>query len=719
MAVSGGSLESLFRPRSVAVVGATEKEGFGGATTENLLTWSKAGRLKGRRFYLVNPRRKDVFGVTCYASLGELPEVPELCIVCTPREIAVEVLREAGMLGTRAAVVYASGFSELGERGAALDGLLVETCRRYSILLCGPNCAGFINCVDGVPAFGIPVDALEPGCVGIVAQSGQIVYNLVGHGALGITYAVSSGNEAVVDTSAYLDFLVQDPLTRVIGLYVEGIRSPGRFVEALGKGLEAGKTIVVVKAGRSEASARIARAHTGSMVGSDAAFSAVCRSRGAIRVDDLDEMVDHIKVAVQVASSGEGVDASSLAAVNLSGGEAALVADMAAVHGLVLPQLAQKTLDRLASLLPEFATVGNPLDVTAALSYDEARFSETLQTLVEDPGIKFLVVGHNIPPRVPEGDRPFQDRVARVLSEVKRRACTPIFVVSALSGHCDQEYAEKLRQGGICLLQGTKKAMKALSGVCRHLERRKHLVEGIRAAREAAAGGAPAELWPDVRTECKAKEFLKSAGFTVPRGGLARNPQEAESIASSLGVPVALKVQSQQLAHKAKAGGVALNVYPSDAASTFSRLVARAAGAAPNARIDGVLVEEMVQADVEVMVGAVYDEQFGPVVAVGLGGVYTEEMAEYSTRLAPLSASEVAEMVQESKLGRILRDPGDPAFRALVELVVRLSLLAVGWKGWVREIDLNPVLLRIGRGEAVIADALFTLVSSLQRIDSD
>lgn len=695
-------LEYLIRPQTIAVIGATETEGFGGATSQNIVEWRKAGGLKEVQVFFVNPRRENVFGVPCYRSVCEIDRPLDVAVICTPRETVAQIMEELGRVHAKAAMVYASGFAELGAGGARFQAQLEDIAKRYQITLCGPNCAGIVNWVDGIPLFGIPVDPKEPGNVAILSQSGQLALDLISHQAVRPSYLISTGNEANVTLSDYLDFVVDDAQTELVAIYLEGVRDPRGFVRGLVKALRAAKPVIIVKVGRSEVSARVARAHTGSMVGSDRVFEAVCKSTGVIRVDDLDELVDHVHAALAMKVLTE-INRRCFAVINLSGGEAAIAADLAALEGFDLPELGETAKERLAELLPPFATVGNPLDATAALAYDEGRFTEVLKTVMQDPSVKALVVGHNIPKDIPKGDMAFHDRVERVLLQARRETNQPIFAISAVSGPYDCSRVERLERGGICFMQGTKKSIRAIARAAAYFEKRSMLLE------EPAPKVREIAVPEGVSVEWKAKEFLKRWGISVPRGYLATSPQQACEIAQRIGTFVAMKVQSEDVPHKTKIGGVRLNIPPDRAKETFEELVSSALDNNPLARIDGVLVEEMVSGGAEAMVGVLVDDQFGPVIAVGLGGSYVEALADYSLRLAPVTAAKVRDMLEETRLGSVLREVGREATSEFIELVVTVSHLAVSCAGRIHEIDLNPVIVSSGSKRAVVVDALFSL----------
>lgn len=694
-------LDPLLRPQSVAVVGATDKEGFGGSTVSNLLHWTS----RNPTVFFVNPNREHVMGVPCFRSVRELPSPVDCAVICTPAPTVIPLLHEAGQAGAKAAVVYAAGFREAGREGERLEQELVMAAAQYGMVVAGPNCAGIINVKDRIPLYGLPLlQDIRSGPTAVVGQSGQLVSNLINCRDLSFSFVISSGNEAVTTTADYLEFLAAEHDTRIILLYLEGVRQGPKFVRALCECTRQGKTIIVVKTGRSERAAAMARSHTGSLVGSDTTFEALCRKYGVIRVDDLEEMIACAQIA-SVLPRPESAESLSFAVVHMSGGEAAIFSDLAAGAGLPLGEFAPNTVQRLRQLLPPFATVSNPLDMTAVLAYDEQVLTAALRTVLDDPSIDGLVVGHNIPEEIAPEDLDFHKRVAGALFCARQESHKPVIVVSGLPSP-NPSHLRPYREMGVPVIAGAKKAALALARTARHHSEQVKVQERLQRPPIAPLPRVPL----DARTEHSLKSSLAALGFPVPPGYLARSADEAVDRAIQLGFPVALKVQSPDLPHKSDVGGVALNLRSSEeVAEAYRRILSTVSSRAPHARLDGILVESMITGGLEVIVGLKYDPDLGPTLAVGPGGVLVELLGKPSTVMAPLTEEEAQELLQQDPLGKLLAGfRGSPArdVKALAQLVVLVGRLAASYSDQIVELDLNPVLVREAGEGVVVVDAL-------------
>lgn len=694
-------LSPLLRPRSVAVVGATEKEGFGGSTVRNLLNWTAGNPT----VFFVNPNRQQVMGAPCFRSLRDLPSPVECAVICTPAPTVIPLLREAAQAGAKAAVVYAAGFREAGAEGEKLEQQLVDTAAEYGMLIAGPNCAGIVNVSDRIPLYGLPLlENIRSGHTAVIGQSGQIISNLLNCQDLAFSLVISSGNEAVTTTADYLEFLAADNRTQIILLYLEGIRQGYRFVQALAECAKQGKTVIVLKTGRSERAAAVARSHTGSLVGSDATFEALCRKYALIRVDDLDEMIACAQIASVLHQPGSRVG-FSFAMAHMSGGEAAIFSDLAAESGLLLSKFAGETTHRLRQLLPEFATVSNPLDMTAALAYDEEVLADALETVLSDPSVDGLVVSHNIPEEIARENLDFHRRVAAALLRAKQRTSKPLIVVSGLPTP-NPSYLMQYREIGVPVIAGAKKALLALARTARHRSEQVKVKDRL-----ARSDIPPLPRVPlDARTEYSLKASLATLGFPVPRGYLVRSARQAADRASQLGFPVVLKIQSPDVPHKSDVGGVALNLRTAEEViDAYESIVHAVTSRVPHACVDGVLVEEMIAGGLEVIIGVKNDPDLGPTLVFGPGGIFVEIFGRPVTVMAPITYDEALELLEEGPLRQLLAGfrgspPRDTS--ALAQLLVLVGRLASTYSDRIVELDLNPVLVReTGRG-VVVADAL-------------
>lgn len=450
------SLQHLLAPRSVAVVGATERPQHGSIAFRNLTQGGFTGRA-----YAVNPRYRQVFGHVCYPDLESLPETPDCVVLAVAAAHLPGILRRAGEIGVKAAVVFSAGFAEAGDEGRMLQVQLADVAREHSIALCGPNCMGVVNVAARTAMYTVLVPPDTPrGRVGVVAQSGSVSYLLFCAPRIACSYVISSGNQAILDAADYVDFLVDDPETDTVALFLEAIPRPEPFRRALMRAHERGKPVVICRPGRSPRAAEAMRAHTGSLAGAHEIFAAFCRQHGAILVEDLDEMVETL---VMLSTRRRRVTKATLGAINCSGGENALLGDVAEAVGVELPPLAEATVLALRAELPSFATAGNPLDVTGVFYYDGDGFRRCLNLLAKDPNVGVLLSvldlpAARVPPDAAEFSRPIVEATAAAAREIDK----PVAFLTSLSGDVHAGLRTVLADAGVPVLEGTRKGLRAI-----------------------------------------------------------------------------------------------------------------------------------------------------------------------------------------------------------------------------------------------------------------
>lgn len=709
------NLHSLFAPRSVAVVGATERPFQGSMALRNLVEHRFAGPI-----YPVNPRYDQVFGLKCYPSLAAIPSPPECVLLAIPSRFVVEALREAGEVGARAAVILSAGFAEVGDEGRRLQDELTAVAHHYQIAVCGPNCLGLANLVAPAPLFGIaiPVD-IPVGRIGVVAQSGSIAVALMLVDRLACSYVVSSGNQAVVDATDYFQYLVEDPDTDVIALFLEAIPRPQSFLAAVVRAHQLRKPIVVCKPGRSARAAAATLAHTGTLAGSYEVYASICQQYGLILVEDLEQMIETLGL---LSGTRRIPDRPGVALVNTSGGENALILDLAQSVGVQLPVPSEQTVAALRSTLPDFAPVGNPLDVTGALFYDNASYRRCLRTLADDDSVGTVIVVQDlVGKRAVALNRQLFQGIADSTIELAQTVDKPVLLLSGISGEIEPSIRDLLGQAGVPVLEGMRKGLRAVAQYvdwAQYLRRPKlgdTLAARLRTLDEAR--GLPAGLADVLASrsgpigERDAKAVLGRYGLPVAREALAENAQTAVDIANVLGYPAVLKVDSPDILHKTDVGGVRVGLECAEAVSVaYEEMLQTVRRQAPTARINGVLVQEMVVGGTEVVLGMKRDESFGPMVLFGLGGVFVEVLSAFALRQAPIDKLEAEEMIRGTPGFAVLAGArGRPAgdLPALIDALVLFSRFCVEAAPAIREIDLNPVVvLPEGQGVKVL-DALF------------
>lgn len=679
------SIVNLLRPRSIAVVGATERLGFSGSVCKNLSLSDVADTT-----YFINPKRDQVFGKACFKSLEEIKDPIDLTVICIPKAEVTNILRQMANIGCHAAVLFASGYSETGKAEDKRDEEeLLRLCKEFDISLMGPNCAGFVSYVAGVPAFGLDVEKIEShGKVGLIAQSGQICITMMQMEVLDFSYVVSAGNSSVLTMEDYLDFMVEDPDTGVITLYMEGITNPERFIEILVKARKKKKPVVVLKTGSSQKGMQIASSHTGSLAGSDKSFDAIFRKYGVIRVVDIQEL---ITTALLLSTIKNLPDKPTFASMNLSGGETSVCADLAERCGLCVPDFAPETLSALKSFLPSYSTPNNPLDTTATLSYDPDGYAELVKTVMADDAIGMLLCGFTIMPYNP-------DPCIRLMAEGIRKAVDsgitkPIAMVSFAECSREKEIIEIFKAMNIPVMPSTLYSFRALKYLTDYLE----YDEALRTVESAvpsgeAKGGEKAAL-----SEHSSKLLLEKAGVPTSPSRLAAGKDELKACADYTGFPAVAKICSPDILHKSDIGGVKLNLNSlEELEAAYDVIMKNASEKCPDARIEGILVQKMVKSGLEILVGVTVDQQFGPMVMCGLGGVFVEIFKDVALYPAPLNAFEAKEMLSSLKSFKLLtgyRGGQTLDIDELVKTIVNISRFAAENKDTLVEMDINPIFV--------------------------
>jgi acetate---CoA ligase (ADP-forming) len=694
------NVHSLLRPQSVAVVGASgTRTRIGGIIVSLLQRYKFPGQV-----FPVNPKHEEIQGFRCYASIADIPADAEIdvAIVYLPVEQVNNVVRACGERGVKGLVVISSGFAEVGGDGVRLQQELAATANSYGMAMCGPNSAGLANFVADFVAYGttnfIDLEYIKKGNVALLSASGGLgntIFTYCQERQVGLSHLVGIGNEAVSTAADYLDALVDDPDVSVILGNIEAVRDPVRFFDAADHAAAAGKPIVVLKGGRSEAGLHSIMTHTAALGGSPQAFAGAFRKHGIIQVYDLDELADCAMLLTRITPPAGW----RLGVFSLPGGGTGLISDLAADRGFEVPDLTPETIAKLKGILPNIAIPKNPLDPTAGFGRDSQKMQEALKVFSADPNVDILVFF----PLASQVD--YSLKLARDLVAVKDEIGKPIVAIWTAGRQLEPGAWRTLHDAGIPLFTQTDAAFRALERVRRYAE----FLAG-RADPEAADFGPHLGQALQEGTE---RDELARFGVRLPRTQLAISVAEAASTATSFGGPVAIKIASPDIPHKTEAGGVRLGVVGGDAAcAAFEEIVAHARAYAPTARIEGVEIQEMVPEGVEILLGVSTDDQLGPILTVGLGGVLTEVLRDVVQRPVPVSRAEARQMLAELRGSRVLEGfRGRPAadVDALLDTMLGLSALADAWRDRNPEIDLNPVVvLERGRG-AVAVDALVHL----------
>jgi acyl-CoA synthetase (NDP forming) len=703
-------LERFFNPRAIAIIGASQDFiTISGQPLKHLQSHHYKGRL-----YPVNPRYQEVGGVKCYPALADVPETPDLALILVNASRVADVLRQCGAKGVPYVIIFSSGFAEMGGEGVRLQQELAQIAREAGIGVIGPNCQGMINVADGVFAgFGsVFFTDYEPGTVSMVSQSGGFGFSVMNlsskDGGLPFRQMVTTGNEIGVSTLDFMDYFIRDPHTEIIGGYLEGAKDAWRLPEIGRKALAAGKPILMWKVGNTEQGQKAAASHTANLGGDMMLYKAAFRQNGIIQVEDIQDVVDYGR-AFRCGRLPRG---NRLAIITITGGGGILMTDECVGRGMRLAQLAPETTARLREFVPNFGSLSNPVDVTAAIFNDLSLINRTLQAIVDDPGVDCIaMINASLQGEIAK-------KIAAEIVAVAGKTDKPVLVAwSARDAMAPEAYAQ-LDAARIPHYKSPVRCGRALAALSWYAEAqrryRRQSGEKPLVLTSAAARKSLAALTADP-TERDAKRVLSEYGIPVTREEVAKSKDRALSIARTLGYPVAIKVQSPDIPHKTEARAVRLNI-ASDAelASAYDELFSNARAYRKDARIEGVLVQEMVKDGIETILGVTNDRLFGPAVMFGVGGIFAEVLKDVAFRLAPVTPSAAREMVEETAGHPVLAGArGRPRadVDALVDAIVRLSALALDLKDHVAELDINPLFV-FAEGKGVkAADALIKPVT--------
>jgi acyl-CoA synthetase (NDP forming) len=698
------SLDPLLKPRSIAVLGASERPSIGRALV------ASAGRIGFEgQIYPINPKYSELLGHRCYPSIDALAEPPDVVAFCVNYARVLDNLGPVAAKGAKAIAIFDGGFAERGAEGAKLQSEIIGICREAGILLNGPNCMGVLN-----PATRSSVYAQElhdanglVGDVGLISQSGSICIGLLADiRRFGFSHVISSGNEALIDTAEYMEALIADPDTKVIATFTETIKNPERFVAALDLAADRGKPVVVLKVGRTERTKRAITSHTGGLAGGSRVFSEVLKAHRAIEVDDMDELTE----VVAVCQGKQWPKGRRISVVTASGGQAELVLDVASRHELDVPPLPQDSRLEAEQVIGVVTGDGNPLDAWGNGDY-ATNMAHAFKVLDRAQTVDVIAFCSDSCDGQPAGSPERLLQYPRLLVAAAEASTKPHYWMNTRPGVMHRAQVNFLREHGIPTIGGSRQGLGAIDRLARYFS-------PLPAHRSPAVTGVPSigtylkEARRPTINEFDAKRLLAIHGIPIAREMLVDSVVEATSAAQSIGYPVVLKVVSDDIPHKTEHALVILDIRDQRAmAEAWRTLEQRLAKVPGQPTVAGKLVQQMVMDGIEVFAGVSRDPDFGHALAFGIGGTAIEVIRDFALRLLPLRAGDAEAMLDEIKAASLLRGVrgGPPAdLESLVRCLYALSDFVFADRAHIAEIDLNPIkVLPKGQG-CVVIDAMIT-----------
>jgi acetyltransferase len=704
------NLDAVFHPGSIAVIGASDDVAkVSGQPMDYILKSGWQGKV-----YPINPTRETILGHKAYPSVKDVPDPVDAAVIVIAAAAVPKVIQECADKGVKAVMIGVSGFAELNETGKKLQAEIEAIANKAGMKIVGPNTNGYMNVLDRVTlGYSYAQEVVKPGRVAYVSGSGALISATVPRFAkrnVGLRAYVGAGNQANLELCDYAAYFLDDPQVDVITMYVEGFKTPAKFLDVADRALTKGKPIAILKVGRSELAGHVSKGHTGALVGSDAVFDAICRQYGIARVNDFDELIATTAV---LARYKEGTPGNRVGVISSSGGAISIIADQCMKYDLRFPDLSAATKAEAAKVLPAYGEMTNPFDIAAAgaTAPQKAELSDAaVQFVLNDENIDILVT--TIHPMDKRGTMNYLQAIVKAAQNSPK----PIIMFCPMGGLREEEEAVLQQAGTPVVYDGAELAV-TLDGIVRYSEARRKL----NVLKQSAAATSPVNVTSvketlrgkKALTEREGKELLAKYGLPVTKEKLATSADQAAATAAEIGFPVVLKVDSPDILHKTEAKAVKLNLKNAgEVKAAYNEIIANSKSYAPNAQINGVLVQEMAPAGREVILGVSVDPDFGPTVMFGLGGVMVEVLRDVAMRVVPVSRPDAEAMLNEIKGKKLLgafRGMAEADTEAIIDAILKLSKLAEDLGDTISEIDINPlVVFEKGKGARAL-DALVTL----------
>lgn len=687
----------MLEPSSVAIIGASDDPSrIGGRPLRYLKETGFQGEV-----YPVNPKRDQVQGLQAFASVGEIGKPLDCAIVAVPARIVADTLRGCAAAGVKSAIIFSSGFSEVGEDGRAMQQQLTDIARETGLRVLGPNCLGLLSFgCRFFATFSSSGDQGYPdaGSLAIISQSGAYgshLYAVAASRGLGVSHVITTGNECDVTVAECIAWAAENDDVKVIAAYAEGTKDGPALMRSLETARANGKPVIFMKVGRTSEGAAAAASHTASLAGSDQIYDAVFRQYGAFRADTTEEMID----MAYACTAGLYPRGKKIGLVTISGGVGVQMADYAVKMGLDVAPMPKAAQALLKEKLP-FASALNPVDTTAQFFNDMSLVGENFNIMLDEGKYDIAVAFFTMA----AASKFVIDPLLKELDAIRKKFPDRLIILSLVGS---DDVVQRYRDAGYLTFEDPCRAIAAAAGLA-----------SFGASFESAGAGnfdkttgvdTPVEIPGRALSEWESRQILSKADFPVGEARLAASPEDASEAATAFGCPVAMKINGADIAHKTEVGGVELNVAQEEAARVYGELLERVKKAAPGANPDGVIVAPMAAGGVEVILGVQIDPVFGPAVMFGLGGIFTEALEDVSFRIAPFGREDALAMISQIKGVKLLKGVrGKPAcdIDALADALVALSRFAAANADKLASIDLNPcVVLPDGQGMTAL-DAL-------------
>ncbi|MCD6264931.1 MAG: acetate--CoA ligase family protein [Deltaproteobacteria bacterium] len=691
------SLKNVFNPRSVAVIGASEVPGKASERrTRSLIEGGYRGDI-----YLINPKRAELFGRKAYPSITEIDgEVDLVMIVVAPRFLTSAVADSVKM-GAKGIIIITAGLGESGEEGKKIEAEILDEAARTGAFVIGPNCSGMFSSSADINLLGVP--QIEKGSISVLAQSGNVIDSLTHYARMrgvGFSKIISVGNAIGVNFHEYIDYLKDDPDTKVIMTYLEGIKDGNNLVRVVRETAKK-KPVIALKVGRSSAGARAAASHTGSLAGDEVIVDAAFRQAGIVRVSNTDELFD----MAEVFASCPLPEGNRVVILSEGGGDNSIAADNAEKYGMDVPVLSAETQEKIKPFLLEGMPASNPIDYGGTAEENPHMITECVKVCMEDDQVDGIFItgffgGFKdiIAPHVAE----LEEKASKDMVDLVKKYKKPLFVHTSFARDPIKSL-DILKAAGVPVIESSERTAQCLSALMRFSINQKKISRMQIPTGAAKERPSVKKLFKKVREaerhnllETESRDLLKEYHISLPEAELANNLDKAVEAGNRLGYPLAMKVVSPEIIHKSDAGGIKLGLNnQEDIKTAFNEIITNAEKVVKKEKILGTLISPMAKKGQECIIGMIRDAQFGPVIMFGLGGIFVEVLKDVSFRVAPLAAEDIDEMVEEIKGYKILtgirgEKPKDIA--AIKNILVRLSEIVID-NPEIKEIDLNPVIV--------------------------